>query len=174
MKEIKLIAVSYEQSRLDFFMEQLESAERKLDWWLKHSTDYETIATKGEIMSFYEWAVEMAENEVVKKGKYLELPNGNPGDYLEWDIGTGDTRFYRISAIHIDERTIRYDIGDMCPVIDHKNIVRILTPEEMKKEIAKIYPLDDTPQEGAKTINVKIPSKVIHSYGERKDNDSNS
>ena len=32
-------------------------------------------------------------------------------------------------------------------------------------------PIDATPPEGTKTINVKITSKAIHSYGGREDND---
>ena len=63
----------------------------------------------------------------------VELPKGRPGDYLEWDNGTGEMNYFRIYTICIDESYIRYDVGFFCPVIYHKNIVRILTPEEMKE-----------------------------------------
>lgn len=87
----------------------------------------------------------------------IVLPKGRPGDYLEWDVGTGATRFYYISAIHIGKDTVRYDIGDMCPVVEHGAILRILTEEEMKKEIC--------------SGKIRIETDGIRYYGERKDND---
>ena len=65
----------------------------------------------------------------------VELPTGRPGDYLEWDIGIGETRFHYISSIVISTDSVRYDIGAMCPVVNHSAIVRILTPEEMEREM---------------------------------------
>lgn len=85
----------------------------------------------------------------------VELPKGKPGDYLEWEIGTGVTRFFRISAIHIDEKTVRYDIGDgMCPVVNHKNILRFLSEKELKEEISQ--------------GKVRVEYKEMRVYGERK------
>ena len=60
---MKLVSVSYEQSRLEFFREQLAAANRRLDWSMKHNPDWYDQAEKGEVVSFYEWAVEMAEKE---------------------------------------------------------------------------------------------------------------
>lgn len=68
------------------------------------------------------------------------MPEGRPGYYIEWDIGMGDTRFYRIRGICIYDDYVRYDIGEMlCPVVNHKAIVRILTPEEMEKEVRNVF-----------------------------------
>lgn len=64
-----LIKVSYEQCRLDFFKEQLASAQRKLDWAVKHNPDCYAIAEKGDAVAFYMWAVEMAEKEVAEMQK---------------------------------------------------------------------------------------------------------
>lgn len=60
----KLVSVSYEQSRLEFFRDQLAAANRRLDWSMKHNPNWYDQAEKGEVVSFYEWAVEMAEKEV--------------------------------------------------------------------------------------------------------------
>ena len=61
---MKLVSVSYEQSRLNFFRDQLAAANRRLDWSMKHNPDCYDQAEKGEVVSFYEWAVRMAEKEV--------------------------------------------------------------------------------------------------------------
>ena len=64
MKLMKLVSVSHEQSRLNFFRDQLAAANRKLDWSMKHNPDRYDHSEKGEVVSFYEWAVKMAEKEV--------------------------------------------------------------------------------------------------------------
>ena len=61
---MKLVFVSYAQSRLNFFREQLAAANRRLDWSMRHNPDWYDQAEKGEVVSFYEWAVKMAEKEV--------------------------------------------------------------------------------------------------------------
>jgi hypothetical protein len=66
---MQLVKISYAQSRLDFFKEQLATAQRKLDWSLKHRNDWYDHSEKGEVVSFYEWAVKMAEKEVAEDGK---------------------------------------------------------------------------------------------------------
>ena len=60
---MKLVKVSYEQCRLDFFKEQLASAQRKMDWAVKHNPDCYAVAEKGDAVAFYMWAVEVAEKE---------------------------------------------------------------------------------------------------------------
>ena len=61
---MKLVSVSYKQSRLNFFREQLAAANRRLDWPIRHNPDWYDQPEKGEVVSFYEWAVKMAEKEV--------------------------------------------------------------------------------------------------------------
>ena len=65
---MNLVKVSYEQSRLEFFQEQLKSAERKMKWAVNNTTDQDWLSMRGEQVSFYEWAVEMAGKEVAKDG----------------------------------------------------------------------------------------------------------
>lgn len=66
------------------------------------------------------------------------LPKGRPGDYLEWDNGIGYRTIHRISAILICEDFIRYELaGNLAPVVNHKSIVRIISKEEMEKEIKR-------------------------------------
>lgn len=64
----------------------------------------------------------------------VEMPKGKPGDYLEWDSGTGFKQIYCICAVMFCEDCVRYDLGKFSPVVDHKNIVRIMTREEAEKE----------------------------------------
>ena len=63
---MRLVSASYEQSRLEFFREQLAAANRRLDWSMKHNSDWYDHSEKGEVVSFYEWAVKMAEKVVGK------------------------------------------------------------------------------------------------------------
>ena len=58
---MQLIAIEYPERRLNFFKEQLAAAHRRLDWSMKHNPDWNDHAEKGEVVSFYEWAVQMSE-----------------------------------------------------------------------------------------------------------------
>ena len=69
MTQTKLVSVSYKQNRLEFFREQLAAANRRLGWSMKHNHDWYDQAEKCEVVSFYEWAVEMAEKEVERNQK---------------------------------------------------------------------------------------------------------
>lgn len=65
----------------------------------------------------------------------VELPQGKPGDYLEWDNGAGFRQIYGIVSVNFCfDGTVRYDIECAQPVINHPGIVRILTAEEAKRE----------------------------------------
>lgn len=50
---------TYEMSRLDYFKEALACAERKLDWAVKNSSDWNVCAEKGEVVSYYKDVVEV-------------------------------------------------------------------------------------------------------------------
>lgn len=65
---MQLIKVTYQQSRLEFFKKQLDKATRSMNYHVKRKHHPYICAEKGEIVSFYEWAVEMAEKEVAKDG----------------------------------------------------------------------------------------------------------
>ncbi len=60
----KIVVVTYPEVRLNFFKEQLAAAQRRLDWSIKHRSDWYDHAEKGEVVSFYEWAVQMAEQHM--------------------------------------------------------------------------------------------------------------
>lgn len=75
---MKLVAVNYQQRRLQFFKEQLASAQRKLDFAIKRDYSWDRLEDKGEIVSFYEWAVQMAEKE--KNKMYDDLKNSIQDD----------------------------------------------------------------------------------------------
>lgn len=64
----------------------------------------------------------------------VELPKGKPGDYLEWDNGTGFKQIYCIYAVMICEDCVRYDLEKFTPEVNHKNIVRIMSREQAVKE----------------------------------------
>ena len=61
------------------------------------------------------------------------LPKGRPGDYLEWDNGTGHRQVYGISSVMICEGCMRYGLATFAPVVGHPGIVRILSREEAEK-----------------------------------------
>ena len=63
------------------------------------------------------------------------LPEGKPGDYLEWDNGVGHRQIYAILSVMICKDCIRYELADFAPVVNHKGIVRILSPEEVEKMV---------------------------------------
>ena len=69
---MKLVSVSYAQSRLNFFRDQLAAANRRLDWSMKHNPDWYDHSEKGEVVSYYEWAVKMAEKEVDMRQAFFE------------------------------------------------------------------------------------------------------
>jgi hypothetical protein len=91
----------------------------------------------------------------------VELPKGKPGDYLEWDNGTGFKQIYCISAVMICEDCVRYDLEKFTPEVNHKNIVRIMSREQAVKEYRDRCTRERTEEEPTFTA-VK---------GERKDND---
>ena len=63
------------------------------------------------------------------------LPEGKPGDYLEWDNGVGHRQIYAILSVMICKDCIRYELADFAPVVKHEGIVRILSPEEVEKMV---------------------------------------
>ena len=66
--EVKIVKVNHQQSRLDFFKKQLDKATRSMNYHVERKHHPYICAEKGEIVSFYEWAVGMAEKEVAKDG----------------------------------------------------------------------------------------------------------
>ena len=73
----KLELISYEESRLAFFEQQLAGANRKLDWAIKHKSHWD-CAEKGEIVSFYQDIVEML-REQAERDKGCEYCNSRFG-----------------------------------------------------------------------------------------------
>lgn len=67
--EVKLVKVTYQQSRLEFFKKQLDKATRSMNYHVKRKHHPYICAENGEIVSFYEWAVAMAEKEVAEDGE---------------------------------------------------------------------------------------------------------
>lgn len=63
MMSMKLVAVNYQQRRLHFFKKQLAAAKRRLKWAVDHDRNFIELEDDGEIVSFYEWAVQVAEKE---------------------------------------------------------------------------------------------------------------
>lgn len=64
--EMKMIRVTHQQCRLEYFKKRLKTAERSMNYAVKHNYHHDICSEKGEIVSFYEWAVEMAEKEVAE------------------------------------------------------------------------------------------------------------
>lgn len=72
---MQLIAIEYPERRCNFFKEQLAAAHRRLDWSMKHNPDWNDHAEKGEVVSFYEWAVKMAERNEIH-GEWVACGDG--------------------------------------------------------------------------------------------------
>jgi hypothetical protein len=70
---------------------------------------------------------------LIPSSDVVVLPKGRPGDYIEWDNGTGYRQLYRIHTISICSDCIRYQLSDFAPVVDHKGIKRIMSKEEAVK-----------------------------------------
>lgn len=81
-------------------------------------------------------AVNYIHNEISRVDA-MELPDGRPGDYIIWDNGVFRAPYYINSVVICKSGCVRYDLGAMCPVVNHKSIIRILTPEEAEEEMAK-------------------------------------
>lgn len=64
-----------------------------------------------------------------------EMPEGKPGDYVEWDNGTGFRRYIAIDSVVFCWDCVRYQLDELCPVVDHPNIVRIVKSAEMQRMI---------------------------------------
>lgn len=66
---MQLIKVTHQQRRLEFFKKQLDKATRSMNYHVERKHHPYICAEKGEIVSFYEWAVGMAEKEVAEDGE---------------------------------------------------------------------------------------------------------
>ena len=64
----------------------------------------------------------------------VELPKGKPGDCLVWDTGVGIKQVYTIDSIMVCEDCMRYELAKFAPVVNHPNIVGIISREEAEKE----------------------------------------
>ena len=62
--EMKLIKVTHQQCRLEFFKKQLDKATNSMNYHVKRKHHPYICAEKGEIVSFYEWAVKIAKEQV--------------------------------------------------------------------------------------------------------------
>lgn len=62
---MRLVAVNYQQRRLEYFKDQLAAAKRRLKWGIDHNRNWMELEDNGEIVSYYEWAAQMAEKDVV-------------------------------------------------------------------------------------------------------------
>lgn len=90
----------------------------------------------------------------------VEMPKGKPGDYLEWDNRTGFRQIYHIRAVEICEDCMRYDLEKLSPVVNHPNIVRIMSREEAEKEW----------REWCTKVRTQEEPTLTAVYGERKNN----
>lgn len=70
----KLVLVTYEQSRLEYFRKQLAHQERRLDWAVKNNPSPWECADRGEEVSFYQDVVKMLEGDIrpVVRGKWIK------------------------------------------------------------------------------------------------------
>jgi hypothetical protein len=62
----------------------------------------------------------------------VELPAGKPGDYVKWKNGVSE-KLYEINSIMTCKEGMRYDLGDLCPFVNHPAILEIMSQEEAER-----------------------------------------
>lgn len=109
---------------------------------LKNSHD--RIMQDSEISKLTKWREAVIYSNTVRiinaipAADVVEMPEGKPGDYLEWDCGMGYTRIYYIHSINIyPGGEMRYDLNKFAPIVNHPNIRRIMNRDEAEKELKR-------------------------------------
>jgi hypothetical protein len=60
------------------------------------------------------------------------------GNYVEWDNGLGVKTLYQVLGyIHESNMGLRFVLEEFSPIVNHRNITRILTKEEAEKALAE-------------------------------------
>ena len=100
---MRLVVVNYQQRRLEHFKKQLAAAKRRLKWSIDHNRNWMELEDNGEIVSYYEWAVQMAEKDVVfcKDCKYYLIADEFEGgkrymcevNHFSYINSDGDVRY---------------------------------------------------------------------------------
>ena len=65
------------------------------------------------------------------------VPPCKVGDYVEWDNGLDVKTLYRVNGFYYnpDDRGLRYLLKDCSPIVNIKNITRIVPKEEAEKAL---------------------------------------
>lgn len=61
------------------------------------------------------------------------LPSGKIGDVVKWNNGVS-FRYFTIRSIIICRDGLRYDLGELAPFVNHRNIAGILSEAEAEAE----------------------------------------
>ena len=66
------------------------------------------------------------------------VPEGKPGDFIEWDNGVGYKSFHQIKAVTLErDGNFRYLTENIQPIVNHKGIVRVISAEEMDRMMGR-------------------------------------
>lgn len=96
--EIQFIALTYEESRLDFFEQQKKLHQQKLYWW-KHQkpnkkyssiTIHDKCSYHGEAVQYYDDAIKALKGKPVRHGKWVlcegfRICNGCGASPADWE-----------------------------------------------------------------------------------------
>lgn len=61
------------------------------------------------------------------------LPSGKIGDVVKWNTGVS-FRYFTIRSIIICHDGMRYDLGELAPFVNHRNIAGIMSEAEAEAE----------------------------------------
>lgn len=61
---LKLVAITWQESRRRFFEQQLASAKRRMKRAVSCGLEHDEISEYGDAVSYYEWAVKKAQEEM--------------------------------------------------------------------------------------------------------------
>jgi hypothetical protein len=61
------------------------------------------------------------------------LPSGKIGDVVKWNTGVS-FRYFTIRSIIICHDGMRYDLGELAPFVNHRNIAEIMSEAEAEAE----------------------------------------
>lgn len=113
----------------------LLAALEKLTWYQPVGKGRLSVGAPSQEKAVYKAAdVYNAVNDM-PAADVIEMPKGKPGDFLLWDTGCGYQKLYAIEGVCIYPEGIFYDLGDICTVANCRDIVKIMSREEAKKEL---------------------------------------
>lgn len=107
----------------------------RLDWYQPAGKGRLSVGAPSDAYAVYKAEDIYQAIKSVPSANVDALPEGKPGDFLLWDTGCGYQKIYAIEGVCIYPDGVRYDLGDLCPVVNHPSIRKVMSREEAEKEL---------------------------------------